>query len=87
LISKGDQGFTHLKILRKIARGHIAMRGENHALPVLREITLEDMVFVVVPLVESERWVAFYYQLHELLDEAVQLLEVCMLLSLTRHHA
>jgi hypothetical protein len=53
------------------------MRGENHALPVLREITLEDMVFVVVPLVESERWVAFYYQLHELLDEAVQLLEVC----------
>jgi hypothetical protein len=61
------------------------MRGENHALPVLREITLEDMVFVVVPRVESERRVTFYYQLHELLDEAVQLLEVCMLLSLTRH--
>jgi hypothetical protein len=34
------------------------------------------MILVVFPLVESEPDVAFYYQLHELLDEAAQVLEV-----------
>ena len=53
LIKKGDQGETHLQVLRRIASGGVALLGDNHALPVLREIVHEDMVFVLFPLVSS----------------------------------
>ena len=49
LIKKGDQGETHLRGLRRIASGGVALLGDNHALPVLREIGHGDMVFVVFP--------------------------------------
>ena len=51
LIKKGDQGETHLQVLRRIASGGVALLGHNHALPVLHEIVHDDMVFVVFPLV------------------------------------
>ena len=51
LIKKGDQGETHLQVLRRIASGGVALLGDNHALPALREIVHNDMVFVVFPLV------------------------------------
>ena len=53
LIKKGDQGETHLQVLRRIASGGAALLGDNHTLPVLREIVHDDMVFVLFPLVSG----------------------------------
>ena len=59
LIKKGDQGETHLQVLRRIASGGAALRGDNHTLPVLCEIVHDDMVFVLFPLVSGSFFVRY----------------------------
>ncbi len=53
LIKKGLDGVEELDILREIATGHNVVKGLNHALPMLRQLELEDMVFGVLPLVHE----------------------------------
>jgi hypothetical protein len=45
LVVKGDDGLDHLAALRRLGTGDIAFRGENHIVPMLREIVLDDMIF------------------------------------------
>lgn len=45
----GEQGKTHLQILRKIARGSLSLFSENHALPLLDTIQFDDIVFGLFP--------------------------------------
>ena len=75
LIKKGDQGETHLQVLRQIASGGVALLGDNHALPVLREIIHDDMVFVVFPLVSCGFHV-HYEQVEDVFKAMADVLEV-----------
>ena len=75
LIKKGDQGETHLQVLRRIASGGVALLGDNHALPVLREIVHDDMVFVLFPLV-SDGFFFCYERVEDVFKAMVDVLEV-----------
>lgn len=72
-------GSDHLTILRRLATGNNAFRGDNHALPVLQELVNDGMTFVVFPLVFeyggfTSPW---YYNFGEMVDAIEQVLEVC----------
>ena len=75
LIKKGDQGDTHLQVLRRIASGWVASFGDNHALPVLREIVHDDMVFVLFPLV-SDGFFHHYERVEDAFKAMTDILEV-----------
>ena len=75
MIKKGDQGETHLQVLRRIASGGVALLGDNHALPVLREIVHDDMVFVVFPLMSSGFEVC-YQRVEDVFKAMADVLEV-----------
>ena len=75
LIKKGVQGKTHLQVLRQIASGGVALLGDNHALPVLREIIHDDMVFVVFPLV-SPGFHVCYERVEDVFKAMADVLEV-----------
>jgi hypothetical protein len=76
LIAKGQDGLNHLEALRRLALGRVASRGDNHTVPVLQLISLEDMTFAVFPLMAGRFTRPWFYQLHEAIDAAIQLLEV-----------
>jgi hypothetical protein len=76
LITKGADGGNHLTALRRLATGRIASRGDNHAVPVLREIVYEDMVFAVFPLMDTGFDAPWYYNFGEIVDAVEQVLEV-----------
>ncbi|KAF8520610.1 kinase-like domain-containing protein [Hysterangium stoloniferum] len=75
LVAKGNDGLNHLEALRRLAIGSVGSRGDNHTVPVLRIITLEDMTFVIFPLMAPGFTLGWYNQLHETIDAATQLLE------------
>ena len=75
MIKKGDQGKTHLQVLRRIASGGVALLGDNHALPVLREIVHDDMVFVLFPLM-SDGFSACYEWVEDVFKAMTDVLEV-----------
>ncbi|KAF8520595.1 kinase-like domain-containing protein, partial [Hysterangium stoloniferum] len=68
-------GLNHLEALRRLAIGSVGSRGDNHTVPVLRIITLEDMTFAVFPLMAPGFTLGWYNQLYETIDAATQLLE------------
>jgi hypothetical protein len=76
LITKGDQGLNHLAALRRLATGHVAFRGENHIVPMLREIALDDMVFAVFPLMHEGFESPWHYNYGEVVDAVYQMIEV-----------
>jgi hypothetical protein len=76
LISKGNDGLNHLEALRRLAVGNVGSRGDNHTVPVLRLIVLQDMTFAVFPLMSEGFTTGWYDELHETIDAAIQLLEV-----------
>jgi hypothetical protein len=78
LIAKGQDGLNHLEALRRLAMGTAGSRGDNHTVPVLRLISLEDMTFAVFPLMGDRFSSPWFHQLHEAIDAAIQLLEVDM---------
>ena len=75
LIKKGDQGETHLQVLRRIASGAVASLGDNHTLPVLLEIVHDDMVFVLFPLV-SDGFFFHYGRVEDAFKAMTDVLEV-----------
>ncbi|KAI0757680.1 kinase-like domain-containing protein [Daedaleopsis nitida] len=46
-----DHGQQHLNIVRYLARGQTSLYSDNHALPLLQEIQIEDITFGVFPFV------------------------------------
>lgn len=83
IVAIGQEGKTHLDILRIIGRGVANTRTDNHAIPLWREVHIGDMVFAVFPFVgacldecaspESKNSVG------DILDMILQCLEVCRL--------
>ena len=76
LISKGDQGHEDLEILQRVAMGPLAFLGENHCLPMLQQLTLEDMTFGVFPAVSDDFHSPWFLTISEVFDVVIQLLEV-----------
>lgn len=80
IICVGDQGKEHLDILRQISQGELALLSSNHALPMFRELTIDDMIFGVFPRV-GERMGDCYEgwpknSIGDILDMILQALEV-----------
>jgi hypothetical protein len=76
LVVKGDDGMNHLVALRRLGTGDVAFRGENHIVPMLREIVLDDMIFVVFPLLQDGFDTPWYYNYGEVVDAVYQVIEV-----------
>lgn len=79
IVAIGDEGKTHMDILRSIAQGVISLRTDNHSVPLWQEVHLEDIVFAVSPFVGAT--VAHSYALHvknsvgDIVDMILQCLE------------
>jgi hypothetical protein len=71
-----DRGERHRAALSRLATGNTALRGDNHAVPVLREIVHGDMTFVVFPLMSMGFDHPWYYRFSEVIDVVEQILEV-----------
>ncbi|KAF8523035.1 kinase-like domain-containing protein [Gautieria morchelliformis] len=75
LVVKGDDGLNHLAALRRLGTGDVAFRRDNHIVPMLREIVLDDMIFVVFPLLHDGFDSPWYYNYGEVLDAVYQVTE------------
>jgi hypothetical protein len=75
-----DEGHRHLDILRKIATGSPCLQGSNHALPLLAEFQLDDIVFGIFPRVGGTMEEAFSHwpenSVGDVMDMLMQALEV-----------
>ncbi len=77
LIKKGNDGGDHLEILIDVATGHAAMLGENHSLPMLRELQLEDMTFGVFPSGSDRPFSPWFDNVGEAFDAIIQIMQPC----------
>jgi len=77
-----DRGEKHSMALSCLAAGNMAAMGENHTVPVLRQIVNKEMTFAVFPLM-STVFDYPYYCFSEVLDAVEQILGVPKFLSLT----
>ncbi|KZT34956.1 hypothetical protein SISSUDRAFT_223602 [Sistotremastrum suecicum HHB10207 ss-3] len=75
LIRKGDEGLEHLDALRAVAKGELSFHVNNHCVPVLQELTLEDMTFVVFPLLGNSVDYPWFYDFHEVFEFVFQAVE------------
>lgn len=67
----------HLHILRKLCTGPLALRADNHTLPMIEELHYDDMVFAVFPRVGDSIESPWFENYHQFFDFLVQTLEVC----------
>ena len=70
-----DRGERHFAALSRLGTGGNALRGDNHIVPVLKEIVHKDMTFVVFPLLATGFDYPWYYRFSEVLDAVEQILE------------
>ena len=77
-----DRGERHRNALSRVATGDNALRGTNHAVPVLRELVHEDMVFAVFPLLSFGFDYLWFYHFSEVLNAVEQVLEVTVFSNL-----
>ena len=77
-----DRGERHRNALSRVATGDNALRGTNHAVPVLRELVHEDMVFAVFPLLSFGFDYPWFYHFSEVLNAVKQVLEVTVFSNL-----
>jgi hypothetical protein len=61
--------------LSRLGIGSNALRGDNHVVPVLKEIVHEDMTFMVFPLLSTGFENPWYYSFSEVLNAVEQILE------------
>jgi hypothetical protein len=62
--------------LRRLATGLTAFRGDNHIVPIFREIIHGDMIFAIFPLmIQGFDW-PWFYDLREIFDAVEQVLQV-----------
>ncbi|KAH9894851.1 hypothetical protein C8Q73DRAFT_691846 [Cubamyces lactineus] len=59
IISIGNEGKSHLNVLRKIAQGSVSLLTHNHTIPLWREVFFEDMVFGVFPFIGERLHVCY----------------------------
>ena len=77
-----DRGERHRMSLARLATGDNALRGTNHAVPVLRELVHEDMIFTVFPLLSWGFDDPWFYRFSEVIDAVEQVLEVTVFSNL-----
>ena len=70
-----DRDERHFAALSRLGTGDNALRGDNHIVPVLKEIVHEDTTFVVFPLMASGFDYPWYYHFSEVLNAVEQILE------------
>jgi hypothetical protein len=70
-----DRGERHVAALSRLATGDNGLRGDNHVVPVLKEIVHGDMTFVVFPLMAMGFDYPWYYRFSEVLNAVEQILE------------
>jgi hypothetical protein len=63
--------------LQYVATGHQAFLGGNHSLPMLRTLNLDDMTFGVFPYMSACFTCPWYYNVEEVFDAVLQVLQVC----------
>ena len=71
-----DRGERHRNALSRVAKGDNALRGTNHAVPVLQELVHEDMIFAVFPLLSWGFDYPWFYHFCEVINAVEQVLEV-----------
>ena len=71
-----DRGERHRMALARLATGDNALRGSNHAVPVLRELVHDDLIFAVFPLLSMGFSWSWYYNFSEILNTVEHVLEV-----------
>ena len=77
-----DRGERHRNALSRVAKGDNALRGTNHAVPVLQELVHEDMVFAVFPLLSWGFDYPWFYVFSEVINAVEQVLEVTIFSNL-----
>ena len=77
-----DRGERHRMALSRVATGDNALRGSNHAVPVLRELVHDDMIFAVFPLLSMGFIYPWYYRFSEVLNAVEQVIEVTVIFNL-----
>ncbi|KIM81815.1 hypothetical protein PILCRDRAFT_821171 [Piloderma croceum F 1598] len=75
LIAKAGQGLEEFDILQHVATGHRAFLGDNHCLPMLRSLVLDDMIFGVFPFMERGFTHPWYHNPGEVFDAVLQVLQ------------
>jgi len=80
VIAKGKDGLQDLDILQYVATGHRAFPGDNHCLPMLRTLVLEDMTFAVFPFMATGFSYPWYHNVDEVFDAVLQVLQVSKVL-------
>ncbi|KAF9012223.1 hypothetical protein BDZ89DRAFT_482634 [Hymenopellis radicata] len=81
VISKGEEGKEHLRMLRRVATGLESLVATNHMLPIWNEIVYDDVVCTVSPMVGPSIRDAFEWKgtsTGDVLDMVQQALEVGM---------
>ena len=77
-----DRGERHRVSLSRMATGHNALGGNNHAVPVLCAIVHNDMIFALFPLLSMGFNYPWFYRFSEVLDAVEQVLEVTVFSNL-----
>ena len=76
----GDEGKSHLNILRKLARGTNSLLTDSHIVPLWHEVHFEDIIFTVCPYVGFNMRGAYgewaKNSVGDILDMLLQALEV-----------
>lgn len=70
-----DRDTRHRKALDRLAKGNDASHGDNHVVPILREIVNNDKIFAVFPLMKEGFSHPWYYVCSEVFDAVEQILE------------
>lgn len=77
--------------IRRLATGEVALRGDNHVLPVLHwiefapvlhEIAFPKMTFAVFPLMSGSEYVPWFHDYHEVFEYIKQVLQVSLMTCL-----
>lgn len=76
----GNEGKTHLEILRKLARSTTTLRTDSHIVPLWDVVQFEDIVFTVSPYVGYNLLLAYgawaKNSVGDIVDMILQALEV-----------
>lgn len=82
VLGAGGEGNSHVRAIRKLATGGESVKTNNHVLPLLQEILVEDVVLGVFPMVSvcmrMAMWndTSYRTSVADVLDMFVQALEV-----------
>lgn len=76
LVAKGEDGLEELEILRTVASPPLSTLPANHALPMLMELSKDDMRFAVFPMVSNNGvtnpWFSKLSEALELIDQVLE---------------